>query len=86
MAINNRIFTQVRLIKLGIHGPRRCPFCKFRNKDVDHIILLCPYAKDCWNHFTTILNLQSTLPFKLKDWFAMLPKWTKKVSLNICGH
>jgi hypothetical protein len=48
MAIQQKLTTQDRLHRFGIHGPNRCPLCLRNNEDHNHLFFECAYTKAIW--------------------------------------
>jgi hypothetical protein len=48
MAIQQKLTTQDRLHRLGIHGPNRCSLYLRNNEDHNHLFFECSYTKAIW--------------------------------------
>ena len=52
-----------------MEGPSRCPLCVFDEENADHLLLLCPFAREVWreslkispDRFTMLANTQELL-------------------------
>jgi len=48
MAVQQKLTTQDRLHRFGIHGPNRCSLCLRNNEDHNHLFFECAYTKAIW--------------------------------------
>lgn len=48
--------------------PSACPLCLQNEESLDHILLHCPFARQCWDRLVSIFNIQVCLPRKIDDW------------------
>lgn len=79
-ALQNRILTTDRIIKMGFHGPSRCILCKQDNETVDHLLYQCPFSIECWHRIKGKLNWTSPLP---ANWKEHIQGWPKSRDKNI---
>lgn len=45
---HKNIITRDILRKCGMEGPSRCPLCVSEEESANHLLLLCPFARDVW--------------------------------------
>jgi len=50
VAVQQKLTTQNRLHRFGIHGPNRCSLCLRNNEDHSHLFFECSYTKAIWWH------------------------------------
>jgi hypothetical protein len=67
------------LQKRGWKGPGYCSLCKADNESINHIFIICPFAKAVWNALTQDLNLK-------RSWMGVtlvecMKNWTKDKSV-----
>ena len=48
VAVQQKLTTQDRLHRFGIHGPNRCSLCLRNNEDHNHLFFECSYTKALW--------------------------------------
>jgi len=48
MAVQQKLITQDRLHRFGIHGPNRCSLCLRNNEDHNHLFFECSSTKAIW--------------------------------------
>jgi hypothetical protein len=48
MAVQQKLTTQDKLHRFGIHGPNRCSLCLRHNEDHNHFFFECSYTKAIW--------------------------------------
>jgi hypothetical protein len=48
MAVQQKLTTQDKLHRFGIHGPNRCSLCLRNNEDHNHLFFECSYTKAIW--------------------------------------
>ena len=48
MAVQQKLTTQDKLHRFGIHGPNRCSHCLRYNEDHNHLFFECSYTKAIW--------------------------------------
>ena len=82
-AIQNRILTAGRFMKMGFEGPSRCLLCKNNSKTDEHILFSCPFARNCWSWLCNNLNWHSAFQNNLLD---HLKSWPKKGSSKIYNN
>ena len=56
----------------GWEGPSRCPMCLVEEENVDHLFLLCPFAKETWKEVMKMSLDKIVIPVNLQD---MLKNW-----------
>ncbi|OAY78804.1 putative ribonuclease H protein [Ananas comosus] len=49
LAARNKLLTTCFLAKRGWQGPSICVLCYFDAETIDHLLFLCPFARDFWN-------------------------------------
>jgi len=77
IAIHKRILTSDRLKSLGITSPSRCVLCGKAEETIDHLLLTCPFASNCWDWLRQKLGWISALPDRIEDLFKGWPKGQK---------
>lgn len=69
---HNSILTGDNLRKRGMEGPSRCPLCMSEEETVDHLLLLCPFAKAVWKGALRSradkVELPRNMPKLLHEW------------------
>jgi len=58
MAVQQKLTTQDRLHRFGIHGPNRCSLCLRNNEDHNHLFLNAPILKRSGGMFVTDATFQ----------------------------
>jgi len=48
MDVQQKLTTQDKLHRFGIHGPNRCSLCLRHNEDHNHLFFECSYTKAIW--------------------------------------
>lgn len=48
LALQNRCWTSDRLERRGLDHQEACPFCEQEKETIDHILLNCVFARECW--------------------------------------
>jgi hypothetical protein len=78
LTIKHRILTSDRLSRLHIAPSFNCLFCNECEEIVDHLLLTCPFASQCWNFILNKLNystpLQNTIWEVFQAWPVLYPK------------
>ena len=49
--LNNILFTNTKLFKIGLSESEKCSFCTFYKEDVYHLFYGCSYSRTFWNRF-----------------------------------
>jgi len=49
VAVQQKLTTQDRLHRFGIHGPNRCSLCLHNNEDHNHLFFECSYTAIWWD-------------------------------------
>ena len=62
-----RVLSEDFLQKRGISLASRCLLCRFDSESLEHIFLLCPFAKSIWSSMVAKFDLPATLPSSLID-------------------
>jgi hypothetical protein len=58
----NKCWTADRLAKRGLDHLEKCPLCDQEEKDIDHLLLSCVFARDFWFSFLQQVHLQEIAP------------------------
>ena len=67
--LNNILFTNTKLFKIGLIESEKCSFCAIYKEDLYHLFYDCSYARTFWNRFCNCWsNIRSeNLGLSLKD-------------------
>ena len=67
--LNNILFTNTKLFKIGLIESEKCSFCEIYKEDLYHLFYDCSYARTFWNRFCNWWsNIRSeNLGLSLKD-------------------
>ena len=67
--LNNILFTNSRLAKVGIIQSDLCTFCNTGAETIDHLFFYCVYSRAFWEEFQSY-------------WFAILSQGTKETRIK----
>ncbi|XP_059070959.1 uncharacterized protein LOC131862033 [Cryptomeria japonica] len=76
--MHERILTGERLKMYGICGPSICVMCKSNEETINHLLMECPFARQCWNWLCQSLRWVSTPASTLKNWIKSWPILNQK--------
>jgi hypothetical protein len=71
--LHERVLTGERLKLYGIQGPSICTLCWQNEESLNHLLLDCPFAIQCWNWLNKILGWECASDISLKNWITSWP-------------
>jgi hypothetical protein len=73
--VHGKILTAENLLKCGIQGPSRCPFCLSASESIPHIFLECHFSSQIWN----LIYLPLSHPPPLSEnWNDIFISWKQR--------
>jgi hypothetical protein len=59
---HNRYWTADKLAMRGLSHPERCPLCDQASETINHLLVVCVFAKQFWFEFLRLANLEDLSP------------------------
>jgi hypothetical protein len=77
LVAHNRCWTADRLARRGLPHPERCPLCDQAMETIDHLLVLCVFAREFWFRLFSQIGLQVYSPQPTEISFH---NWWERVS------
>jgi hypothetical protein len=80
LVAHNRCWTADHLARRGLPHPERCPLCDQNAETIDHILVLCVFAREFWYRRFSWFGLQTFAPQPTETSFHL---WWEMVSSTV---
>ena len=68
LAIQDRLSTQDKLVKWGMHTVNRCALCKCDNEDLQHLFFKCAYSAEVWDKAKNMADIT----YENCEWYGLI--------------
>jgi hypothetical protein len=75
LAIKNRCWTEVRLLKRGLNAPDNYVLCDQEPEDINHLVTRCVFAREFWHRFSSARGTADMTPMRfesVRQWWCSI--------------